>query len=68
MRNNTERIEAIKSGTAKLIGTNPDEILRAPNYVLNNSSVYEKMSNANNPFGDGLASHRIIKESIREIL
>lgn len=67
LRNNTERIEAIEAGTAKIIGTNPDEILKISNYVLNNSSVYEKMASANNPFGDGLASDRIIKKSIMEI-
>ena len=61
LRNTTERPEAVKYGTAKLIGTKPQKILEEVTNLLINKEKYEKMSNALNPFGDGNASSRILK-------
>lgn len=61
MRESTERPEAIKAGTVKLIGTNQSEIVKMVNQLLENKELYKKMSKAHNPYGDGLAS-RIISD------
>jgi UDP-N-acetylglucosamine 2-epimerase (non-hydrolysing) len=61
LRENTERPEAITAGTAKLIGTNPDSILASTRELLSDSTVYENMANAINPFGDGHAAEKIVK-------
>jgi UDP-N-acetylglucosamine 2-epimerase (non-hydrolysing) len=61
LRENTERPEAVMAGTAKLIGTNSESILKAAGELLSNSSEYEKMANAVNPFGDGKAAEKIVK-------
>lgn len=60
LRQTTERPEAIESGTAKLVGTNPQSIFDQTSYLLNEQKAYEKMSRAVNPFGDGKASQRIL--------
>lgn len=59
MRDTTERPEGIAAGTLKLVGTNEETIFQAFHNLLNDSSEYSKMSNASNPYGDGLASMRI---------
>jgi len=61
LRETTERPEAIQAGTAKLIGTNPDTIFENTSLLLNDVNIYQAMSNAINPFGDGQASSRILK-------
>ncbi|MEB3337400.1 MAG: UDP-N-acetylglucosamine 2-epimerase, partial [Leptolyngbyaceae bacterium] len=61
LRETTERPEAIAAGTAKLIGTNPEAIAAAATELLSNSSTYEAMANAINPFGDGRAAERIVE-------
>ncbi len=60
MRNTTERPEAVSAGTVKLVGTNRTEIVNCTNELLNNKNLYEKMSEAINPYGDGKACDRII--------
>lgn len=61
MRNTTERPEAVDAGTVKLVGTDSDEIYGNTCELLENHSLYEKMSNAHNPYGDGRASQRIVE-------
>ena len=61
LRKTTERPEAIAAGTSKLIGTDPESILRETGNILINKKAYQKMSRAINPFGDGKASERILK-------
>jgi UDP-N-acetylglucosamine 2-epimerase (non-hydrolysing) len=67
LRETTERPEAVAAGTAKLIGTNSQEILRAARKLLSNQNAYQKMAEAINPFGDGKASERIVN-IVREYL
>ncbi len=55
----TERMEGIKAGTAKLVGTDRKKIVRNALLLLNNKKVYNRMSKAVNPYGDGKASVRI---------
>jgi UDP-N-acetylglucosamine 2-epimerase (non-hydrolysing) len=61
MRDTTERPEAIQAGTVKLVGTNQDKIIKESLKLLNNTEVYNNMSKANNPYGDGKACTRIIE-------
>ena len=60
IRDTTERPEAVEAGTVKLIGTNKEVIVKEVYALLNNSNEYKKMSMAHNPYGDGLASNRIV--------
>ncbi len=60
IRDTTERPEALKAGTVKLVGTNPDVILKESQRLLDNRNEYEKMSKAHNPYGDGFASEKIV--------
>ena len=61
MRDNTERPEAVSAGTVKLVGTNIDLICGAVQKLLTDTTAYNRMSEANNPFGDGKASDRIVE-------
>jgi UDP-N-acetylglucosamine 2-epimerase (non-hydrolysing) len=65
LRRTTERPEAVDAGTARLIGTDTDEIVAATTQLLENPSDYEQMARAHNPFGDGQASQRIVEASRR---
>ncbi|WP_206424116.1 non-hydrolyzing UDP-N-acetylglucosamine 2-epimerase [Vaginisenegalia massiliensis] len=59
MRDTTERPEGIAAGTLKLVGTDENRIYEAFDELLNNNEIYEKMSRASNPYGDGTASKQI---------
>jgi len=61
MRDVTERTEGIEAGTSKLVGTDENKILAATEELLYNDLIYKKMTRAINPYGDGLASIRIIQ-------
>ena len=60
LRDKTERPEALKAGSAKLVGTNTDDIVKKTLWLLNDKQAYQKMRKAENPFGDGRAAHRIL--------
>jgi UDP-N-acetylglucosamine 2-epimerase (non-hydrolysing) len=59
MRDTTERPEGIEAGTLKLVGTSENTIYDNFKLLLENKEVYDKMSRASNPYGDGFASKRI---------
>ena len=61
MRGNTERLEAVKSRIAQLVGTEVDKVINEVEQLLRNKSKYEKIANIQNPFGDGRAAKRIVK-------
>ena len=63
MRETTERPEAVKAGTVKLVGTDVNEIVSSVSNLIDNKERYELMSKAHNPYGDGLSC-----KSICEIL
>lgn len=60
LRNITERPEGVAAGTLKLIGTETEDVLLAMNELLENPETYKRMSEANNPYGDGTASKQIV--------
>ena len=60
MRKVTERSEGIEAGTAKLVGTNGQNIFSETLKLLEDSSIYQTMTKAVNPYGDGKSSDRII--------
>lgn len=64
MRDTTERPEALEAGTVKLVGTDYDTIVNEVSLLLDDKETYDRMSNAVNPYGDGLACSRIVKELI----
>ena len=59
MRDTTERPEGVEAGTLKLVGTDEEIIYNNFKELLENSDSYNKMSRANNPYGDGKACRRI---------
>ena len=59
MRETTERPEGVEAGTAKLVGTDPDAIMREVTRLLDDEDAYAAMAQAHNPFGDGKSSQRI---------
>lgn len=59
MRDTTERPEGVDAGTLRLVGTNEDVIYNAFTELLENKEIYDKMSKACNPYGDGHACERI---------
>ncbi len=69
MRDTTERPEAVKAGTVKLVGTDVDRICKEVFSLLDNPEEYSLMSRASNPYGDGRACQAIIKfiENVYEI-
>jgi UDP-N-acetylglucosamine 2-epimerase (non-hydrolysing) len=60
MRDTTERPEAVSAGTVKLVGTDVKNIVSNLDSLLLDQNAYNKMSFAHNPYGDGLACHRIL--------
>lgn len=63
MREVTERTEGVEAGTAKLVGTDRDTIVREAAALLDEPRTYAAMANRTNPYGDGRSSQRI-----REVL
>ena len=61
MRETTERPEAVDAGTVRLVGTNIEKIVNQMNLLLTDSDEYQKMCKSHNPYGDGLASGRILE-------
>lgn len=59
MRDTTERPEGIEAGTLKLVGTDENNVYRHFKELLENDSVYQAMSQASNPYGDGTACKKI---------
>ena len=61
LRDETERPEAIQYGGVKLVGVNKEKIVKTTQELLDNQNVYENMSKAINPYGDGKACDYIEK-------
>jgi UDP-N-acetylglucosamine 2-epimerase (non-hydrolysing) len=59
LRDTTERPEGIAAGTLKLAGTEEETIYSLVRELLTDGEEYARMSQASNPYGDGLASRRI---------
>ncbi|KJJ84958.1 UDP-N-acetylglucosamine 2-epimerase [Candidatus Omnitrophus magneticus] len=59
MRDVTERSEGIKAGCARLVGVKTDDIVSNTLQLLDDKTVYIKMSRAKNPYGDGMSAKKI---------
>ena len=59
LRDKTERPEAVRAGTALLVGTDPQRIIREVGRLLDSRAACRSMTRSLNPFGDGLAAQRI---------
>ena len=64
LRRTTERPEAVDAGTAKLVGTDSASIAQETARLLDDPVAYDQMARAVNPFGDGLASGRILQAAL----
>lgn len=59
LRETTERPEAVEAGTVRLVGTDEDLIVRSASRLLTDTTAYDAMARAVNPYGDGNAAPRI---------
>jgi UDP-N-acetylglucosamine 2-epimerase (non-hydrolysing) len=60
MREKTERPEAVEAGTSRLVGTNVEKIVNECTLLLDNAAEYSRRASIHNPYGDGMASGRIV--------
>lgn len=61
LRDTTERPEGIEAGTLELVGTDEAVVYDRAHALLSDAALYERMSKAANPYGDGKASERIVQ-------
>ena len=61
LRKVTERPEAVKYGTVKLVGLDEEKIFTTAKKLIDNKNAYMKMATAVNPYGDGLSSKRTVQ-------
>jgi UDP-N-acetylglucosamine 2-epimerase (non-hydrolysing) len=66
LRYNTERPETVKAGGNVLVGTDKDVIVDTYKRISTDSTLYQKMKNARNPYGNGQSSKNILKTIINE--
>ena len=60
LRDTTERPEGIEAGTLELVGTDEEMVYERTKALLEDNELYNSMSRAANPYGDGKASERIV--------
>ncbi|MDE2127780.1 MAG: UDP-N-acetylglucosamine 2-epimerase (non-hydrolyzing) [Armatimonadetes bacterium] len=61
LRKTTERAEGVSAGTARLVGTDTEEIVRWASLLLDNPEEWSAMAHASNPYGDGTAAQQIVE-------
>lgn len=61
LRKVTERPEAVKYGTVKLVGLDEEKIYSTAKKLLDNKAYYDKMASSVNPYGDGLSAKRTVQ-------
>ena len=61
MRETTERPEAVRAGTVRLVGTDQRQIVHEVERLLDDPAEWSAMSRAHNPYGDGRAAKRILQ-------
>ena len=59
LREKTERPEAVEAATARLVGTQPETIIREATVLLDDAEEYARRARVHNPYGDGRASQRV---------
>ena len=65
MRDVTERPEGVKTGCARLVGARADCIIEGVSELLDDPALYQKMAKAQNPYGHGHSSERIVDALLR---
>ncbi|MCA9237240.1 MAG: UDP-N-acetylglucosamine 2-epimerase, partial [Planctomycetales bacterium] len=60
MRDTTERPEGVAAGAVRLVGAEADAIVAAASELLTDAAAYRRMTGIANPYGDGLATQRIL--------
>lgn len=61
LREQTERPEVVEQGGALLVGAQKSRIIPAAAGLLEDTSLYARMAQSRNPYGDGHASERILE-------
>lgn len=61
LRKVTERPEAVKYGTVKLVGLDEKKIYLTAKKLLDDNKYYDKIASAVNPYGDGLSAKRTVQ-------
>ena len=64
MRDTTERPEAVRAGTARLVGTKRTKIIQETSLLLSDPKAYAAMARPTNPYGDGTAAAQIVRCSL----
>lgn len=59
MRDTTERPEGVEAGTVRLVGTDISKIIEGVSELLDSKDAYKAMSEAHNPYGDGITGKRV---------
>ena len=62
LRYSTEWVETVKLGANKLVGAESERILMETKKILENGGIKTKLESLPNPYGDGKASHKIVKD------
>ncbi len=62
LRYNTEWVETVKLEANKLVGAESKRILMETRKILENQDIKMKLESLPNPYGDGKASHKIVKD------
>jgi UDP-N-acetylglucosamine 2-epimerase (non-hydrolysing) len=60
LREVTERPEGVETGALRIVGTDRARIVAETSRLLEDPTEYARMSQAENPFGDGHAAERIV--------
>lgn len=60
LRDKTERPESLAAGTSRLVGSDYRLILESAERLLRDEQAYRMMAHAENPYGDGHASERVV--------
>lgn len=67
MRETTERPEAVEAGVVRLVGSDEERIVTETTRLLDDPAARQAMSEKTNPYGDGLASQRIVETVLNRI-
>jgi len=60
-RETTERPEGVEAGTLKLVGTSSETLTKELRILLKDQGAYNKMAQAQNPYGNGTTSQQVIQ-------
>jgi UDP-N-acetylglucosamine 2-epimerase len=59
-RDDTERPEAVMTGSIKIVGSDVDRLISEFTRLINDKEYYLSMKHGGNPYGDGNSSERIV--------